>query len=211
MRRHLTLATLGILFLAACENAVTVPAAPDSAPALAKAEKGSGSGATVIKEGVIINWLMGGDPRDQLALVVGIEPPLPDLCTGTDDPVGFSPARAQAVVTPAGRVPVYSFQREAYVEVYQYGGGIVTDGCQLVGAPVAATGRVRSMSTITDASAEFGDGIGGPGASTLHVTVQGVVDLTSGGQARLFGTVRVVIGPDGELLMDEERIRLTPL
>ena len=45
----------------------------------------------------------------------------------------------------------------------------------------------------------------------LHATVQGIVDLVSGGQARVFGTARVTILPDGTLLFDDERVRLTPL
>jgi hypothetical protein len=41
--------------------------------------------------------------------------------------------------------------------------------------------------------------------------VQGIVDLVSGGQARVLGTARVTVLPDGTLLFDEERVTLTPI
>ena len=53
--------------------------------------------------------------------------------------------------------------------------------------------------------------VSGPGAVTNHVTAQGTIDLVSGGQARVLGTGRVTILPDGTLLFDEERVSLTPL
>jgi hypothetical protein len=51
----------------------------------------------------------------------------------------------------------------------------------------------------------------GQGAFVIHVTLQGVIDLVSGGQARVDATAQVTILPDGTLLFDEERVRLTPL
>lgn len=39
----------------------------------------------------------------------------------------------------------------------------------------------------------------------------GIVDLLDGGQARVLGTARVTVLPDGTLLLDEERVKLTPL
>jgi hypothetical protein len=64
---------------------------------------------------------------------------------------------------------------------------------------------VRASSHISDPAGS------GRGAFVWHVTTTGVVDLASGGRARLFGTFRWVIRPDGTLVMDEEIVRLTPL
>ena len=43
-----------------------------------------------------------------------------------------------------------------------------------------------------------------------HVTVNGIVELTSGGQARLHATAQVVIRPDGSVV-DKPSISLTPI
>jgi hypothetical protein len=51
----------------------------------------------------------------------------------------------------------------------------------------------------------------GRGSFVAHIVVHGVVDLVSGGQARLFASARVRVLPSGRLLFDEERVRLTPL
>ncbi len=42
-------------------------------------------------------------------------------------------------------------------------------------------------------------------------TVDGIVQLVSGGQARLFASLRFTVRPDGTLLFDVELVRLTPL
>jgi hypothetical protein len=41
--------------------------------------------------------------------------------------------------------------------------------------------------------------------------VQGIIDLVSGGQARVLATAQVTILPDGTLLFDKEQVRVTPL
>ena len=52
---------------------------------------------------------------------------------------------------------------------------------------------------------------GARGARVTHVTVHGTIDLVSGGQARVWATARVTFRPDGTLLFDVERVKLTPL
>ena len=87
--------------------------------------------------------------------------------------------------------------------MYQFGGGLVTDICQqLVGAPIVGTGTGQFTNLLQSA---------GPGGTIFHITVQGTIDLATGGQARLFGTSRITILADGTQLFDEERISLTPL
>jgi hypothetical protein len=52
---------------------------------------------------------------------------------------------------------------------------------------------------------------GGPGATAIHATVQGIVDPVAGGRARVLATARFTILPDGTRLFDVERVTLTPL
>ena len=93
--------------------------------------------------------------------------------------------------------------KSIYLVVLEFGGGPVTDVCQLNDAPIIATGTGK---------ATFEALAPKPGAAfAAHVTVQGIVDLVSGGQARVLGTARVTVLPDGTLLFDEERVTLTPI
>jgi hypothetical protein len=76
-----------------------------------------------------------------------------------------------------------------------------------VGAPLVATGTVFAKQTLNQV---FVPGPG-PGSLVVVVTVHGIVDLTAGGQARLHGSPRFVIRPDGTLVKDQELVTLTPL
>jgi hypothetical protein len=40
--------------------------------------------------------------------------------------------------------------------------------------------------------------------------VRGIVNLTGGGQARLLATAQVTVRPDKSLVIDNERVTLTP-
>jgi hypothetical protein len=92
---------------------------------------------------------------------------------------------------------------DVYLVVYDFGGGIVSNICQLVGAPVLGTGTADYTfeAVVTGQGADF----------VIHITLHGVIDLVSGGQARIQATAQAVVLPDGTLLFDEERVRLTPL
>jgi len=87
--------------------------------------------------------------------------------------------------------------------VYDFGGGNVSNICQLVGAPVLGTGTADYTfeSIVTGQGANF----------VIAITLHGVIDLVSGGQARVQATAQAVILPDGTFLFDRERVRLTPL
>jgi hypothetical protein len=147
-------------------------------------------------------FLLGGDPGNPLALQAGFDAGLTaeDICAGDfgEGPHGLG----QIVLTPSGGALLHSLGRDVNLVVYEFGAGPVTDGCQLVGAPVVGTGTGNFNYTVLAT---------GHGAFTVHVTLQGTIDLVSGGQAGVFGTARVTVLPDGTLLFDEERVRLTPL
>jgi hypothetical protein len=161
----------------------------------------SGDGATHIRTPILGNW-WGGDPRDQLALVVGFEVPIADVCASGDQFGGVSPGTGKAVLIPTGRVHFTSFSREAHAVVVQYGAGLLSSTvCPLVDAPVVATGTVKFTYQANFVEAGI----------VAHATAEGIVDLTSGGQARLFATSRLLIHTDGSVAFDVQRVRLTPL
>lgn len=147
--------------------------------------------------------LLGGDPSNPLAVQAGYEAGLTaeDICPDTGEHVDPN-SQGQAIFTPPGGLTISVSARDVSLVVYQFGEGIVTDICQLVEAPVLGTGPGRYSTQLV---------VSGPGATILHISVQGIIDLVSGGRARVLATAQVTIRPDGTLLFDEERVRLTPL
>ncbi len=148
-------------------------------------------------------FVMGGDPSNPLAMMVGYDAGTTpdDAC---DDPLsqGLN-LIGQVIFLPQGGVQLRVSGKEINLVVLEFGGGPVTDVCQLVGAPIIASGTGKA--TLESLAPK-------PGAALVaHATVQGIVDLVSGGQARVLGTARVTVLPDGTLLFDEERVTLTPL
>ena len=145
--------------------------------------------------------VLGGDPANPLAVAAGFEPDdtPADVCAGSS----FVPqGQFRGVLTPPGGFHAHIVGRDVNLVVYAFGAGPVADLCQLIGAPVLATGTGKFTFKFLDT---------GPGAVVAHATVQGIVDLTSGGRARLFATARVTIRPNGTQLFDVERVRLVPL
>ena len=147
--------------------------------------------------------LLGGDPSNPFAVQAGYEAGLTaeDVCPDTGEHVDPN-SQGQAILTPRGGVHISVSARDVSLVVYEFGEGIVTDVCQLVGAPVVGTGSGKYSTQLV---------VSGPGATVLHITVQGIIDLVRGGQARVLATAQVTILPDGTLLIDKERVRLTPL
>jgi hypothetical protein len=198
MRSALSVASslfVSINLLASCSESAPVTAPVDTpAPQF--------DGATH-EEAASITTFASGPPAN-LALAVGFENTAL-LCTGQDFTI--SPQRGQAVFTPSGKVQVHDFTREAFVEVFDFagtGGFLGTDFCDPLGAPVLASGTVTFSQVVHDVPDAA------PGTLSIHVTVVGVVDLTSGGQARLQATAQVVLRPDGTFL-DKTQITLTPI
>jgi len=151
----------------------------------------------------ISNLVIGGDPSNPLALMIGFDAgTTPEQAC--DDPGGHGlNLIGQVIFLPEGGVQLRVSGKSIYLVVLEFGGGPVTDVCQLNDAPIIATGTGK---------ATFEALAPKPGAAfAAHVTVQGIVDLVSGGQARVLGTARVTVLPDGTLLFDEERVTLTPI
>jgi hypothetical protein len=147
--------------------------------------------------------LLGGDPGNPLAVQAGYAAGLTaeDICPDTGEHVDPN-SQGKAHFTPPGGVHVSVSARDVSLVVYGFGEGIVTDVCQLVGASVLGTGSGEYSTQLN---------VSGRGATILHITVHGIITLVSGGQARVLATAEVTVLPDGAVLFDEERVRLTPL
>jgi hypothetical protein len=191
------LATLTV----ACADAPTAPTRP-LVPSLTPALS---SGAVIVRRD-IVGQFWGGDPHDGLALVIGFLAPIADVCAANGDPLfgPVSPGSGMALFVPTGRVRFDGFSRAANVVVVQYGAGLLgTDVCPLVGAPVVATGTVLftyRVSFYFDSPNQV-----------AHATAQGIVNLTSGGQARLSASATFIMHADGTLVVDDQRVSLNPL
>jgi hypothetical protein len=147
--------------------------------------------------------LLGGDPGNPLAVQAGYEAGLTaeDICPDNGEHVDPN-SQGQAIFPPSGGFRINVSARDVSVVVYDFGDGIVTNICQLAGAPILGTGSGKYSTQFI---------VTGSGATVLHITLQGIIDLASGGRARVLATAQVTILPDGTLLFDEERVRLTPV
>jgi hypothetical protein len=147
--------------------------------------------------------LLGGDPGNPLAVQAGYAAGLTaeEICPDNGEQVDPN-SQGQAIFTPPGGVQINVSARDVSLVVYQFGEGIVSDICQLVGAPVLGTGSGQYSTQFV---------VGGSGATVLHITARGIIDLVSGGQARVLATAQVTILPNGTLVLDDERVTLTPL
>jgi hypothetical protein len=195
---------LSVVLLASCADSGSVTAPAEIGAAHDGASGPSDrSGAIVIKDFAIAS-VLGGGPPTNLGIAVAAEGSVEDVCA---DPfsVPLSPQRGILVITPSGKLPSHAVSREALVQVFEYSAGILTSPCQLVGAPLVATGTVFVTQTVTQFAGS------GPGSFVVHVTIQGIVELTAGGSARLHAAAQVVVRPDGTLVKDQEPVTLTPL
>jgi hypothetical protein len=157
------------------------------------------------REPASAGFVLGADVTTSLALQFGFVAgwTAEGLCN-TPPPEGIDPTgqKGQTILTPPGGFHANVSGRDVNLVVYQFGGGIITDLCQLVGVPVVGTGT-GNFSVVQQGTSA--------GGVIFAITVHGTIDLASGGQARLFATAHVVVRPDGTLLFDRERVRLTPL
>ena len=156
----------------------------------------------IVDKGVVFLTFIGGGPPTNLAASIGLEGSIEAFCENPAAGV-FSPQRGIQVITPAGRVPSHVVSQEAFVQVVEHSIGIVTDPCQLVGAPLVATGRVFFSHVLHQSTLS--------GQLVIHVVAHGIVDLVEGGQARLQARAQVVIRPDGTLVIDQEPVTLKPV
>jgi hypothetical protein len=173
-----------------------------SLPAFDAANAPPTSGPNVVRLPFIVGVLSGDA---DLAVAVGFEDPFKDHCADFVSP--GQPGSTQLVFTRPGDLHVKESGRDVNVVVYEFA-GVLADLCQdLVEAPVVATGTAN----VTVTSNNLFLGGDGRGADQLQATIYGVVDLASGGQARLFATTHVLVRPDGSFAFDHTRIILTPL
>jgi hypothetical protein len=191
---------------AACSDADTPVTGPGAMAMAPVAARDASRGADVFRQALLlIGVVYGGEPSSGLAVSVGAVDPVGALAESCADPSAFimlAPGRAQVVTTPSGTTHNIASGDEVPVAVFAYGGGIVTSSCQLVGAPVVATGTVRYSLQL-----RFGES----GAQVAHASAHGIVTLAAGGQARLWSMWRQVTRPDGTVVFDSEPVELKPL
>jgi hypothetical protein len=162
-------------------------------------DPGDPSPRAIVHKDLLLGTALGGGPLNTLAITVAIGSP---VCP----PSPASPAEGVLVEAPSGKTPSHAVTRTAFVQVFEFP-AVFTDLCQLVGAPLVATGNVFFSHTATQF---FGPG-SGPGSFVLQIRVHGIVDLVEGGQARLQAFGRLVIRPDGTLVRTEDSVKLTPI
>jgi hypothetical protein len=127
MHRSLLLPTaaLAAAFAIGCADPQSPPPAGDpSAPSL-RAERFPNAAFIYL----------GGDPSNPLAVQVGWEAGLTaeDICPNPSEGVKEEGQKGQVIFTPPGGFLSQTHARDANIVVYQFGGGIVTDPCQVVG------------------------------------------------------------------------------
>ncbi len=142
---------------------------------------------------------LGGDPADGLVVGIGFAPGVTpqDACEGN---AGIPEGLGQLILLPTGGVQSMNKGRDLHLDVFAFTG--FTDPCAMAGAPLVGSGTGKFTFLVLDS---------GPGGVVIHATVHGIVDLVAGGQARVLGTARITILPDGTQLFDVERVTLTPL
>jgi hypothetical protein len=115
-----------------------------------------------------------------------------------EDPIGNqAPGAGQIVNTPPGGSHIIYSGNGLTLQVFEFAGE-VTSHCELIGAPLVASGtgtlKLRDNGT--------------PGAAVVvHITVEGIVDLVSGGRAKLVATAQFVGRGEESVL---SRTRITP-
>jgi len=110
----------------------------------------------------------------------------------------------QQVSTPSGREQFTSPRQEVAVTVYQLVGE-PTDLCSVVSGPIVATGTVTAVWGEKNVPPP---GELGPGAGIQFVTLNGVVELTEGGQARLLAGFKVRFNTSGDFVSETDFVRL---
>ena len=156
----------------------------------------SASGATVVRAPFGPGVLSG---HNQYAVAIGFEEPFAVHCNDLESP--NQPGSTLIVFSPSGRVHVKGSGKSVNVRVYEFA-GVAASNCDLLGAPLVATGTVNFNLTVID---------GAPGAVHVGVKFRGIVNLVGGGQARLHATGFTLIKPDGSFAFDRVRIVLRPL
>jgi hypothetical protein len=194
----LALSALGL----ACGD-VPTSTTPAALPSFDAANAPSTSGPNVVR-GPFQPGVLSG-PNDTLAVAVGFEEPFADHCADLESPA--QPGSAQIVSTPVGGKHLTMSGHGLSLVVFAFAGSAMDYCADLVGAPVVATGTAN----FTLSSNDLVLGGHGPGADQVRVTIHGVVNLVSGGQARLFATTQVLFRPDGSFLFDRAQISLRPL
>ena len=187
-------------FITACGD---VPSSPDPNEALAPSPVALSS--FVDRFDLSGGALLPIFPELGITVVIGLVTPIDELseCGGSEELVFDSRGVGQDVSTPPG--PDRNLTRiQGTVVLYDALLDITHDFCELATTEVGR-GTGIFISTDNDVNVE------GPGANSFGRRVTAILDLTSGGQARLLIVTRAVILPDGSSETVVERFELQPI
>ena len=145
-------------------------------------------------------------PELGITVSIGLVTPINEFpeCGGSAEELVFdSRGVDQTVSTPPG--PDRNLTRiQGTVVLYEALLDITHDFCELATTEVGR-GPGKFIGTDNDLNVE------GPGANSFGGTLTAILDLTSGGRARLLVVTRAVILPDGSFKTVVERFELQPI
>jgi hypothetical protein len=193
--------TMGLLW--GCLDS-TPATSPTQAPATLNYTNGPQAPNAIVFRGTFGALAFSGDPDNTLALAINFLPSASaqDICNDPLAAVNFAEGSGQVIFTPSGRYPLTTVGHGLYTAVYAYGKDPLTDFCQLVGAPIVGTGTSDVTSNVSNV---------GDGSFAEYTEINGTIDLTAGGTARLHAIQQFTVRPDGTVVNDWARITLTPL
>jgi hypothetical protein len=205
MRRSfpLPVATLAAALLLGCGDQQS-PTPPADSPALSFRTQHSpdGPGAQVVRFDFGF-FSAGPDPATGLTLTVGLVSPLADVpdCGGSGPVISDGKRVVQLVFTPRDFEDVFIRAERATMVLYE---STSPELCDWVTAPVFARGTVNLTFHILSRTAA-----GLP--SEIGLKFQGIVELTSGGRARVLNTAEVKVDPDGTAHVHVDRFEVKPI
>ena len=196
--RRVALTSLATLVLLACSDA----GAPEPISPSHDFTNGPATPGPLIVRLSEPDWFvfLFPDLGSQLTASVGIVERFSAFCDPA--PITIPTEDLQFLFSPTGRVALLLQAKELPVIIYAGAiSGSIEDYCaQLATAPIVARGTAHIVFNHQDLSSEASNGY----------RAQGLVQLTSGGQARFSGVVKFVTTPDGNTRLLVSQVNLSP-
>jgi hypothetical protein len=141
----------------------------------------------------------GPDPATGLTLTVGLTSPLADVpdCGGAGPVVTDGKRVIQLVLKTDNFVHQFIRARQATIILYE---STSPDLCDWATAPVFARGRANLTFNMLSRT-----------RSVVGFKIQGIVELTSGGRARVLNTAQIHVEEDGTVRIHVDRFEVKPI
>jgi hypothetical protein len=155
-------------------------------------------GATAFK--IPFNFFFVFDADRGYSATFGLVSPVSDASEcGGSAPEYDGGGTEQIVATPSGAFHVRDDLHQATIVVYA---GATEDPCTLDTHPVLGRGQGNLHWTVKALP---------NGSTSLQATFGGIIDLTTGGRARMLGVGNVVFDQFGNLIVHEDHFELKPI